>query len=131
MSHFVVRLAHLQSAFSRTKKFMGWSIGYDNHWMRDIGYGVPCKCDHPDCDKDIDRGLSYVCRGSEPYGGEDGCGLYFCEEHMGEKCEHQDVEPKPDVKEWVEHKLNDESWAEWRKNNPDEVSKLKKLNANS
>lgn len=28
---------------------MGWSIGYDNSWKRDIGYGVPAFCDHPGC----------------------------------------------------------------------------------
>ena len=31
---------------------MGWSIGYDNNWNRDIGYGVPAFCDHPKCDKE-------------------------------------------------------------------------------
>ena len=50
---------------------MGWSIGYDSNWDRDIGYGVPAYCDHPDCNEEIDRGLSYVC-GGEPYGGDRG-----------------------------------------------------------
>ncbi len=53
---------------------MGWSIGSDGD--RDIGYGVPAECDHPDCTAEIDRGLSYVC-GGDPYGGEYGCGLFF------------------------------------------------------
>jgi hypothetical protein len=44
---------------------MGWSIGYDENWKRDIGYGVPAVCDHPKCNKIINRGLSYVC-GGEP-----------------------------------------------------------------
>lgn len=60
---------------------MGWSIGYDSSWNRDIGYGVPAWCDHPDCNAEIDRGLSYVC-GGDPYGGDHGCGLYFCENHL-------------------------------------------------
>jgi hypothetical protein len=60
---------------------MGWGIGYDEHWERDIGYGVPAECDHSDCEAQIDRGLSYVC-GGEPYGGELGCGLFFCAEHL-------------------------------------------------
>src|SRR5688572_18744194 len=67
---------------------MSWAIGFDSHWQRDIGYGVPAFCDHPKCDKEIDRGLSYVC-GGEPYGGERGCGLYFCGEHLwnpGQLC---------------------------------------------
>ncbi len=61
---------------------MGWSIGYDKNWKRDVGYGVPAWCDHPDCNEKIDRGLAYVC-GSDPLGGEEGCGLYFCSEHLG------------------------------------------------
>ena len=60
---------------------MGWSIGYDPNWEIDIGYGVPAWCDHPGCKNEIDRGLSYVC-GGQPYGGEVGCGLYFCESHL-------------------------------------------------
>jgi hypothetical protein len=55
---------------------MGWAVGYDENWKRYIGYGVPAYCDHPKCNKEIDRGLSYVC-GGEPYGGNDGCGLYL------------------------------------------------------
>jgi hypothetical protein len=60
---------------------MGWSIGWDSNWQRDIGYGVPAYCDHPNCHEHIDRGLSYVC-GGEPYGGDEGCGLYFCSQHL-------------------------------------------------
>ena len=119
---------------------MGWSIGYDNNWQRDIGYGVPCTCDYPKCNKKIDRGLSYVC-GSEPYGGECGCGLYFCEEHMETRKPHNSdrnvslcprcyaykppYKAKPDCKEWINWKLKDKSWATWRKENPEEVKKLK------
>lgn len=71
---------------------MGWEIGYDDRWKRDIGYGVPAVCDHPGCNTEIDRGLSYVC-GGEPYGGEMGCGLFFCYEHLFY------AEPEP---EWSE-----------------------------
>ena len=63
---------------------MGWSIGFDKRWGkygRDIGYGVPATCDHPGCGEEIDRGLSYVC-GGDAYGGEHGCGLFFCREHL-------------------------------------------------
>ena len=24
---------------------MGWQVGYDSKWQRDIGYGVPAICD--------------------------------------------------------------------------------------
>lgn len=98
---------------------MGWSVGYDDKWQRDIGYGVPAVCDHPACNEEIDRGLGHVC-GGEPYGGEDGCGLYFCGEHLyPTKCnrchEHKEpYEPKPDTQEWRDWKRTDESWSKWR-----------------
>ena len=104
---------------------MGWSIGFDSNWNRDIGYGVPAICDHPECSEEIDRGLSYVC-GGEPYGGDDGCcGLFFCYKHLYYKkgvqaCERckknrKPFEPKPDTPEWINHKATDPSWEAWRK----------------
>lgn len=98
---------------------MGWSIGYDSTWKRDIGYAVPSICDHPGCSKEIDRGLGHVC-GGEPYGGDEGCGLYFCGQHGGGyKCARcaageSPFDAKPDIPVWVNHKATHESWAEWR-----------------
>lgn len=114
---------------------MGWSIGYDENWQRDIGYGVPAYCDHPGCGEKIDRGLSYVC-GGQPYGGERGCGLYFCAKHLQyhagyQNCERcacdadRPFEPRPDHPEWVQWKLTDDSWQEWRDEHPDEVAQLR------
>ena len=119
---------------------MGWSIGYGSYYDRDIGYAVPAYCDHPKCNKKIDRGLSYVC-GGEPYGGEKGCGLYFCGEHLEyynkrigliELCYRcgqykQPYKPKPEHPEWIAFKLTDSSWAEWRKENPEKIKMYKKL----
>lgn len=91
---------------------MGWAVGYDERWKRDIGYGVPALCDQPGCGAEIDRGLGYVC-GGEPYGGDLGCGLFFCEEHhayyLGEghalcdRCARGEPPhaPTPDVAEWT------------------------------
>jgi hypothetical protein len=116
---------------------MGWSIGYDTNWRRDIGYGVPAVCDQPGCGTAIDRGLSYVC-GGEPYGGVHGCGLYFCESHLSyefkfrgrllevtdapHRCERciaggEPFGPTPDMAEWTHHKMTDPSWAQWRSEN--------------
>lgn len=98
---------------------MGWSIGFDAHWQRDIGYGVPAWCDHPRCDAAIDRGQSYVC-GGEPYGGEKGCGLYFCGTHGGghlcSRCRNRKppFTAKPDHLDWLHHKATDSSRAQWR-----------------
>lgn len=118
---------------------MGWSIGYDDRWKRDIGYGVPALCDHPECGAEIDRGLGYVC-GSEPYGGEHGCGLYFCSKHrqfaevnddcveLCERCSDENSErwfdAKPDIPRWIQWKLTDESCQIWRNENPEEIKRL-------
>lgn len=102
---------------------MGWSIGYDTTWDRDIGYGVPAYCDYPTCEAEIHRGLSYVC-GGEPYGGDRGCGLYFCGEHLDtdtlcKRCRKgkQPYDKKPEHPRWEEFKMTDPSWEEWRKEN--------------
>ena len=115
---------------------MGWGLGEDGRWGRFIGYGVPAYCDYPGCKKEIDRGLAYVC-GGEPYGGDDGCGLYFCDEHHSEghncrlcvRCAKgkEPFEPKPEHPQWVRHLLKDKSWEEWRKENPQQVKELKRL----
>lgn len=117
---------------------MGWSIGFDSNWQRDIGYGVPAYCDHPDCNEEIDRGLSYVCGGG-PYGESlsdtdiVGCGLFFCGKHLNgsslcERCAtlvdgkiNEPFPAKPDHPEWIHFKLTDRSWKRWRKENPEWV----------
>lgn len=98
---------------------MSWGIGFDDKWDRDIGYGVPAYCDHPGCNAEIDRGLSYVC-GGEPYGGDKGCGLYFCDKHGGggrcSRCKkgRDPFDAKPDHPDWIAHKATHPSWEEWR-----------------
>ena len=112
---------------------MSWAVGFDPNWKRDVGYGVPAECDHPECTEQIDRGLGFVC-GGQPFGGEYGCGLYFCGEHLGYGAEDEDgnevegrfcerclvtgsgipFEPKPDTQEWTDWKMTDPSWAQWR-----------------
>lgn len=114
---------------------MGWSLGYDNHWRRDIGYGVPAYCDHPGCGNTIDRGLAYVCANEQIRGGEHGCGLYFCGDHLvhhhkkGFCCERcrtnlPPFDASPEHPEWKQHKLTDPSWQKWREENPEQVKQL-------
>lgn len=60
---------------------MGWAnCGTDKNG-RHIGYAHEATCDHPGCNENIDRGLSYACGGMH---GEDeiGCDKYFCEKHL-------------------------------------------------
>lgn len=106
---------------------------------RDQGYNVPAQCDHPGCDKEIDRGMAYAC-GGDPM---ENCGLFFCHDHKRHDvdseaeytdetrhqfgvCEHcangeQPFDPKPDIEYWRAWKMNHESWAQWREDNPDFV----------
>lgn len=117
---------------------MSWAVGFDTNWKRDIGYGVPAECDHPRCRTTIDRGLGCVC-GGEALGGEAGCGLFFCGEHLSSvrvwgvrvaqlcsRCRNRKppFAAKPDHLNWIRHKLSHESWAAWRQENPDEVKRL-------
>lgn len=123
---------------------MGWSIGYDKKWERDIGYGVPSECDHPDCNEKIHRGWDYVCSLSfySPYqplatNAKQGCGLYFCHKHLkmgehGNLCERcannkKPFNPKPDLIEWVELQLGDDSWEEWQEKNKEIVERMIKM----
>lgn len=125
---------------------MGWSIGYDGNWKRDVGYGVPAICDQPGCGEEIDRGLGCVC-GGDPYGGDHGCGLFFCGRHLFragrrgsdrrihypqlcERCAKRSKKgpfpPTPDTLVWLRHKLTDPSWGPWRAENPDQVIAMAK-----
>lgn len=117
---------------------MSWSIGYDANRKRDIGYGVPAICEHPDCSKKIDRGLAYCCGGE--HGSERGCGLYFCEDHLYvpgprrpqlcDRCCHyrKPFPQKPDDPMWTKFKLTDKSWKAWRKENghPEPTAAMRK-----
>ena len=117
---------------------MGYAI-YERRG-RDLGYGVPAECDHPRCTARIDRGLAYLC-GLEPGDEQYGCGLYFCPDHLVFSRRPRGLDryvelcsrcyyyrppwpPKPDVAEWIEWKLTDESWGPWRAENPAEVAAL-------
>lgn len=109
---------------------MGWGMAWDSHWRRDVGYGVPALCDHPKCKKLINRGLAYVCCSQEPYGGEKGCGLFFCYDHadIDHQCPRCAAgKPaykriKPEIREWLEWKLKHPSWERWRKVETDEFA---------
>lgn len=115
---------------------MGYAV-YERNG-RDCGYGIPSLCDQPDCHERIDRGLAHLC-GQDPGGDEWGCGLYFCGSHLflpdndgelGWRCSAcrdggEPYDPKPDLTEWVEWKLTDESWQQWRDENPESVVVMK------
>lgn len=112
---------------------MGYAVYEDTNSDRWAGYGVPAKCDWPDCEQHIDRGLGYKCEthtwvddgGDDIVAGEDGCGLFFCLVHRYEPEQHAGIEPKPDVAQWISHMLTDESWQSWREENPARVAEMR------
>ena len=59
---------------------MGWGYGVTPSG-KEVGYSVEATCEHPECDKPIDRGLDYACGRMH---GEDevSCEGYFCHEHQ-------------------------------------------------
>lgn len=125
---------------------MGWSIGYSDKWQREIGYLVPAYCDQPGCRVKIDRGVEQAC-GGVPDFKEHGCGLYFCSRHLhssytpdgmddllddsGElypqRCRRcingrDPFPPSDEHPEWMRWKLQDDSWSQWRTDNPTDVA---------
>lgn len=60
---------------------MGWANCGTDSEGRPIGYAVKAICDHPDCDKEIWRGVDRACGGMHGFT-EYGCDKYFCEEHL-------------------------------------------------
>lgn len=114
---------------------MSWAVG-EGKDGRDVGYGVPAFCDHPDCNEKINRGLSHVCGMINTEGEDRGCGLHFCTAHLlyspkyGQLCERcyprqrRSWLRKPDHAEWIKHKLTDESWKRWRVENTAEVAAM-------
>jgi hypothetical protein len=129
-----------------------YRINKDTGGYRFAGYGVPAICEHPDCLKEIDRGVSYACGGVP--NSEHGCDRYFCSEHLnyvyfkedGLLCRHRkdcdcdsfeicemcskQKNPFPyknESKEWVKHVIKDKSWKEWRQKNPEIVAEYQKI----
>jgi len=63
-------------------------MGYGSYTLpdgREAGYNVPAICDKEGCDREIDRGLGYLC-GEHPDGwrtaDDYGCGNYYCDPHQ-------------------------------------------------
>ncbi len=116
---------------------VGWAVG--ENAGRHIGYGVPAVCEQPDCSTNIDRGLAYACGGGA-VGAVENCGRFFCAAHLTlqssdedgatdpefvcERCAtgQEPFDRKPDTPEWASHVLTDDSWAQWRQENPARVA---------
>lgn len=102
---------------------MGYGV-YEDRAARDYGvvrwagYMVPGICDLPGCSTEIDRGMGYRCS-EQQLEGKKSCELHFCTKHLYDHKAHKDSVPKPDLPEWLRWMLTDESWAEWRTEEPE------------
>ena len=99
---------------------MGWAVGWDFDHGRHRGYGVPAYCDAKGCSVEIDRGLGYVCECWRCYDEEDDLSVttFVCGEHT---CADVDWADVPEHPTWLEHVLTDDSWEQWRTENPARV----------
>ena len=102
---------------------MGWAVGWDSTHGRWKGYGVPAYCDADGCMSEIDRGMGWGCECEECSGGFPD--VFLCGKHAHEDV--IDAAATPEHPEWIEHLLTDESWAEWRKENPRRVTELTRI----
>lgn len=60
---------------------MGWAYcGLNTDTGDEMGYGVEGVCAHPECDAEIDHGLSYLCGDMHADGVS--CNRYFCGKHL-------------------------------------------------
>lgn len=60
---------------------MGWAYGVLNDG-REVGYSVLSICEEPDCGDEITRGLSQLCGNMHGQDDGEGCGHYFCDDHL-------------------------------------------------
>ena len=113
---------------------MGYGVYEEPGNGRWAGYMVPAKCDSPGCEAEIDRGLGWKCEehvDTEPGSGDEvvleGCGLFFCGDHLYDASSHHTATPKPDTAEWMAWQLVHESWQQWRDDRPERVATMREL----
>jgi hypothetical protein len=100
---------------------MGYSVYWSNRrWQ---GYGVPAYCDYPECKNEIDRGLGYQHEDDKENGTPS---VFCCSDHQTYNYDEFNPDLTIEHPEWIEHVLTDDSWDEWRKENPELVNKYQK-----
>jgi hypothetical protein len=101
---------------------MGYSVYWANgRWQ---GYGIPAYCDYPGCSEEIDRGMRFQHEEDLENGTPS---VFVCNKHQETLIEEIEVDYDREHPEWLKHILTDESWELWREENPEIVSKYKKL----
>lgn len=110
---------------------MGYGVYEEPGHNRWAGYMVPAECDWSSCKAEIDRGLGHKCQEHDTLDENDalieneGCGLFFCGDHLYNIDGHEAASAKPDSLEWVRWMLSDGSWEMWRQQNPRRVELMR------
>lgn len=105
---------------------MGYSV-YE-HGGRWQGYGVPAYCDHKKCFEEIDRGMGFQHEiDKEECYGDGTPNLFVCRKHSRANRRSVIVDLEKEHPGWLQHILTDETWEQWRNENPDLVEKYKHL----
>ena len=100
-------------------------MGYQVYWAngRWQGYGVPAYCDYPGCKEEIDRGIGYKHQDDD----ESPPLVFCCTKHKYQDLPDYFEPEEKENPEWINHLLTDDSWEEWRIENPEIVEKYKSL----
>lgn len=110
---------------------MGYSVYWANkRWQ---GYGVLAFCDFKDCTKEINRGMGFQNENDIQEVDEDGeivksspPNTFCCNDHSysdpDEDCE---INLNKEHPKWFKHVLTDNSWEQWRKENPETAGKYR------
>lgn len=97
-------------------------MGYQVYWAnnRFQGYEVTAYCDYPGCTIEIDRGIAYSNYDGTPPK------VFCCTKHRDEPFNYLEmVIENKEHPDWLHHVLTDETWENWRKENPKLVEKYK------
>lgn len=101
-------------------------MGYQVYWAngRWQGYGVPAYCDHKGCKEEIDRGLGYRHEKDDKFCPD----KFVCKKHSSCNLKNVEIDLGKEHPEWLRHVLTDESWKQWRKENPKIAENYKRVN---
>lgn len=83
---------------------MSWARGIRDDG-KEAGYDIDDVCGHPECQEEIDRGISFTCGGVEYLHSGYGCGEWFCPNHLefgthGFLC-YTCIQAEEDIEDWL------------------------------
>lgn len=101
-------------------------MGYSVYWANERwqGYGVTAPCDFIGCNEEIHRGLGWQIIEDED---NEVPNFFGCNKHDYQPLKKFEINLEKESKEWLNHVLTDDSWKEWRLENPELEKKYQLL----